>query len=144
MRACIAVDLPVIVHTRDAEDDTIRILEDEGKGTRLRGLLHCFTSQRYLAEWAVDFGFYVSFSGIITFKKSQDLRDTAKALPLDKLLIETDSPFLAPEPYRGKNNEPAYVYRVCETLAELHGISNEEMARITTDNFFTLFDKAKC
>ena len=143
IQACLETDLPLIVHSRDAEEDTMRLICEEGEGTKLKGLMHCFSSGAKLAEEAVDFGFYISFSGILTFKKADELREIAKNVPLDKILIETDAPFLAPEPFRGKANEPAYVYRVCEVLAKLHDIPNEEMARITTDNFFTLFDKAK-
>ena len=142
IRAAIKADLPLIVHSRDAEEDTMRLIREEGEGTALKGLMHCFSSGPKLAEEAVDFGFYISFSGIVTFSKSEELRDIAKKVPLDKILIETDSPYLAPVPFRGKANEPALVYRISETLAELHGVTNEEMARITTENFFRLFSKA--
>ena len=143
LQACIDTDLPMIVHSREAEEDTMRVIREEGEGTNLKGLLHCFSSKRELAMQAVDFGFYVSFSGILTFKKSEDLRQTAKDIPLDRLLIETDAPFLAPVPHRGKDNEPALIKHTCEVLADLHGVSMEEMARITTENFFRLFTKAE-
>lgn len=143
VQACLLAGLPLVVHSREAEKDTMRILREEGRGTNLQGVMHCFSSGLWLAEEAVKFGFYISFSGIVTFKKAQELRDIAKQVPLDRLLIETDSPFLAPEPFRGKTNEPANVYRVCEVLAELHGLTTEEMAKITADNFFRLFQKAR-
>ena len=141
LRACMATDQPVIVHTRDADEDTLRILQEEGAGRGLRGLLHCFSSSRQLAENAVELGLYISFSGILTFKKSEALRDTARALPLDRLLVETDAPFLAPVPLRGKRNEPAFVRHTAETLAEIKAVSPTELARITTENFHRLFDR---
>lgn len=141
IRACLRSDLPIIVHSRDAEEDTARILREEGEG-KLRGLLHCFSSKRVLAEDALALGFYISLSGILTFKKSQELRDIARDVPLDRLLVETDAPFLAPEPYRGKICEPAHVARTAEVLAEIKGIHPAEIARITTENFFRLFAKA--
>lgn len=134
--------LPVVIHSREAEADTIRILEDEmGKGAFLP-LLHCFTSKRELADAAVAMGGYVSFSGILTYKTAEDLRATAAALPMDRLLVETDSPYLAPVPYRGKPNEPSYVVKTLETLAQVKGVSVADMAAITSDNFFRLFSKA--
>ena len=133
--------LPIIIHTRDADDDTIAILEEEmGKGT-FPGLVHCFSSSRALGEKAVDLGLYISLSGILTFKKSQDLRDTARDLPLEKLLVETDSPFLAPIPHRGKRCEPAFVAQTAAVLAEIKGLSPAALADVTTDNFFSLFSK---
>ena len=133
--------LPLVIHTREAEDDTIRVLEDEmGKGA-FKALLHCFTSKQYLADRAVELGLTVSFSGILTYKSADDIRATAKALPQDRLLVETDAPFLAPLPYRGKSNEPSFVVKTLETLATTRGISNDEMAKITSDNFFDLFSK---
>lgn len=133
--------LPLVVHTREAEDDTIRVLEDEmGKGA-FKALLHCFTSKQYLAERAVELGLTVSFSGILTYKSAQELRVTAKALPQDRLLVETDAPFLSPVPYRGKSNEPSFVVKTLETLAHTRGVSVDEMAKITSDNFFNLFSK---
>lgn len=143
IRACIETDLPLIVHSRDAEEDTMRLIKEEGAGTKLKGVMHCFSSKRVLAEEAVDFGFYISFSGILTFNKSSELRDIAKDIPKDKLLIETDAPFLAPSPNRGKTNQPSYIVHTNQCLAELHKLSFDEMAGITTKNFFTLFDRAK-
>ncbi len=137
--------LPLVVHTRSADDDTIRILREEGAGEGgdkpLRGVIHCFSSTRELAENAVEFGFYVSLSGILTFNRSDDIRDTVRDLPMDRLLVETDSPYLAPVPKRGKRNEPAYVAHTAARLAEVKGIGVAEAARLTTENFFTLFDK---
>ncbi len=133
----------MVVHTRDAEEDTARLMTEEGAGTPLKGVMHCFSSSQWLADRALEMGFYISFSGIVTFKKAQELRDTAKTVPLDRVLVETDAPFLAPMPYRGKVNEPAYVANTGAYLAELYGVSVQEFAKITTDNFFRLFDKAK-
>jgi TatD DNase family protein len=136
------MDLPIIVHSRDAEADTARILKEEGQGMQKpKGVLHCFSSKRILAEEALAIGFYVSLSGILTFKKSEELRSIVRDVPLDRLLVETDSPFLAPEPHRGKPCEPSYVVHTARVLAELKGVSEEEIARQTTENFFRLFDK---
>jgi len=132
------LDLPVVIHTREADDDTVRILREEGGG-RLRGVLHCFTGGPSLARAGLDLGFYISLSGIITFPKAAELRETVRAVPLDRVLIETDSPFLAPVPYRGKRNEPAHVARVAETLGELHGIAAEDVSRQAAANFHALF-----
>ena len=133
--------LPLVIHTREAEDDTIRVLEEEmGKGA-FKAVLHCFTSKQYLAERAVELGLTVSFSGILTYKSAEELRVTAKVLPQDRLLVETDAPFLAPVPYRGKSNEPSFVVKTLETLASTRGVSADEMAKITSDNFFNLFSK---
>jgi TatD DNase family protein len=142
IRAAIELDMPLIVHTRDADADTIRILREEGTGTRLSGLLHCFSSSAQLAEEALDFGFYISFSGIVTFKNSGGLRDIAKTVPLDRMLVETDAPFLAPIPKRGQRNEPAYVVQTAATLAELHGIDVAVLGERTSANFFALFRRA--
>jgi len=133
--------LPVIVHTRDADADTAAILEEEYRKGPFPGLLHCFSSGRQLAERAVEIGMSVSFSGIVTFKKSETLRDTARALPVDRLLVETDAPYLAPVPKRGKRNEPAYVAFTAERVAETIGMDAERFARTSTDNFFRLFSK---
>ncbi len=143
LRACVQSNLPVIIHSRDADEDMARILREESARGKLRGVLHCFSSGRGLAEAGLDLGFYVSFSGILTFPKSQELRDIAKDIPLDRLLVETDAPYLAPEPHRGTTNEPAYVAHTGERLAKIHGITAQEMAKHTSDNFFTLFNKAK-
>ena len=143
IKACIQADIPMIVHTRDADEDTAKIMREEGAGTNLSGVMHCFSSSQWLAEQALDVGFYISFSGIVTFKKADELRQTAKIVPLNRVLVETDAPFLAPVPYRGKVNEPAYVVNTGEFLADLYDIPKEEFAKITTDNFFRLFKKAK-
>ena len=135
--------LPLIVHTRDAEDDTIEILRDEMEKGAFPGLIHCFTGTAKLAQAALDLGFFVSASGIATFKKSADLRAVLKDVPLDRLLVETDAPYLAPMPHRGKRNEPAFVANTAAALATLKGVSPEELAAATTDNFFRLFTKAK-
>ena len=138
LRLARELDLPVVIHTREAEIDTIRILQDEGGGD-LRGVLHCFTGTTTLAEAALVLGFYISLAGIVAFPNAAGLRDTVRRVPLDRLLTETDSPFLAPPPHRGKRNEPAFVTRVVETLAELHGISAADMATKTRTNFHALF-----
>lgn len=135
--------LPLIVHTRDADDDMADILEDEmGKGA-FPGVLHCFSSGRGLAERALDIGFYISLSGIVTFKNAEDLRDIAKDVPVDRILVETDSPFLAPIPNRGKRNEPSFVVDTAAKVAELKGVDNEALSIASTENFFRLFNKAK-
>jgi TatD DNase family protein len=133
--------LPLVIHSREAEDDTIAILEEEMARGQFTPLLHCFTSQARLAHAAVAMGGYVSFSGILTYKSAEDIRATAAALPLDRIIVETDAPYLAPVPYRGKANEPAFVVKTLETLARVRGLPVEEMARITNDNFFRLFAK---
>ncbi|HEY4134265.1 MAG TPA: TatD family hydrolase [Alphaproteobacteria bacterium] len=134
--------LPLIVHTRDADEDMIAILgEEQGKGA-FPGLLHCFSSGRAVAEAALEQGFYVSFSGILTFKNAVAVRDVAKIVPLDRLLVETDAPYLAPVPNRGKRNEPAFVAHTAAVLAELRGMTPEALADATTENFFRLFGKA--
>lgn len=135
--------LPLIVHTRDAEDETIAILRDEMKRGAFTGLIHCFTGTQKLANAALDFGFFISVSGIATFKKSDELRAVLRNVPLDRLLVETDAPYLAPMPHRGKRNEPAFVVNTAAVLAELKGVSADELARATTDNFFRLFTRAK-
>jgi TatD DNase family protein len=135
--------LPLVIHARDADDDMIRILEDEtGKGA-FPGLLHCFSSGRRLMETGLALGLYVSFSGILTFKRSDDLRALAADVPMDRLLVETDAPYLAPQPWRGKRNEPAYVAHTNAVLAEVKGVDAATMADTTTANFFRLFSKAR-
>ncbi len=135
--------LPLIVHTRDADDDTIAVLEDEmGKGA-FTGLIHCFTGTQRLADAVLALGLSVSVSGIATFKNSQALRDVIKSVPLERLLVETDAPFLAPVPFRGKTNEPAFVVHTARMLAALKGVGEAEIADITTGNFFRLFAKAR-
>lgn len=133
--------LPIIVHTRDADDDTIRILQTAHQGNLLNngGILHCFTGSEALAEKAMELNFYISASGIITFKKAGDLRNIFQKIPLNRLLVETDTPYLAPLPYRGKRNEPAYVIEVAKCLATLKNVSYEDINKITTDNFNQLF-----
>lgn len=134
--------LPLIVHTREADADTARILEEEYARGPFQGLLHCFTAGPELAQTALDLGFYISLSGVVTFKNAEALRQTVKALPLERLLVETDSPYLAPVPKRGKRNEPAYVVHTVAYLAEFLDIGADEIARATTANFFRLFGKA--
>jgi TatD DNase family protein len=129
---------PVVVHTREADEDTVAILREEGGG-EVQGVLHCFTGNDALAAAGLDLGFFISLAGIITFPRAGELRETVRRVPVDRLLTETDSPFLAPVPFRGKRNEPAYVARVVETLADLHGIAPPEMAARTAANFHTLF-----
>jgi TatD DNase family protein len=142
IRAALELDLPVIVHTRDAEADTIRILREEGQGGQLTGVIHCFSSSRQLAEEALELGFHISLSGILTFKKAAELRETARIIPADRMLVETDAPYLAPIPKRGQRNEPAFVVHTAKVLAEIHEMVFEELARRTTENFFTLFRRA--
>ena len=134
--------LPLIVHTRDADDDMADILEDEMRKGAFPGVLHCFSSGRRLAERALDIGFYISLSGIVTFKNAQDLRDIAKDVPVDRILVETDSPFLAPIPNRGKRNEPSFVVDTAAKVAELKDMDNNALSIASTDNFFRLFNKA--
>lgn len=131
--------LPLIVHTRDADEDTAQILDEEmGKGA-FPGLLHCFSSGPQLAEKALELGFYVSFSGIVTFKNAESLRETAATVPMDRLLVETDAPYLAPVPKRGKRNEPGFVVHTAARLAEIKGVTAAELAEATTANFLKLF-----
>jgi TatD DNase family protein len=136
-----AAKLPLVIHTREADEDTLAILEEEmGKGP-FSAVLHCYTGGAELARRAVALGCYLGFTGIVTFKNSAALRAIAKDVPADRFLIETDAPYLAPIPYRGKRNEPAYVTEVAKMLAEVRGVSVDEIARQTTDNFFRLFAK---
>ena len=133
-------NLPLIVHTRNADTETIQILKDEMKRGSFRGLIHCFSTSKELAEKAIDLGFYISLSGIITFNKSNKLRNIIKDLPLDRLLIETDAPYLAPEPFRGKCNEPSYVIHTAKILADLKNVELDTIAEKTTENFNKLFN----
>ncbi len=142
IRAAQQSGLPLIIHTRDADEDMIEILDEQYAIEPFNAVVHCFSSSKKLADFAVEKGFYISASGIITFNKSLDLQDIFKTLPLDRLLVETDAPFLAPTPFRGKRNQPAYVYHVAEKLAQIMNVSFDEMAEITTNNFFKLFVKA--
>jgi TatD DNase family protein len=132
---------PLIVHTRDAKADTLAILRQH-QAERCGGVLHCFTEDWPTAKAALDLGFYISFSGIMTFRNADALRDVVRQVPLDRLLIETDSPYLAPVPFRGKTNQPAYVSAVAAAVAELRGLSVAELASVTTDNFYRLFKTA--
>lgn len=134
--------LPLIIHTREAEDDTAEMLSTAVREGDVRGVLHCFTGSARLARKGLDLGFYVSLSGIVTFKNAQDLQATAKWLPADQMLVETDSPFLAPVPHRGQKCEPAFVADTASFVAELRGESVEDLAEATTANFFKLFEKA--
>ena len=144
IRAARQVALPMVIHTRASSDDTIRILKEEGEAgdsNSAGGVFHCFTETQAVAKAALDLGFYISFSGILTFKTAQDLRDVAAWVPLDRILIETDSPYLAPVPFRGKSNNPSYVPFVAKLLADLRGMSAEAMGDLTSRNFDKLFSK---
>jgi TatD DNase family protein len=134
-------ELPLIIHTRDAEDDTIAILREEMKKGPFSGVVHCFTGSDRLARAALELGLYISASGILTFKKADALREVLRDVPLDRLLVETDAPYLAPVPHRGKRNEPAFVSHTAKALAELKAIPSEALAAATTDNFFRLFSR---
>jgi TatD DNase family protein len=136
------LDLPVIIHSRNADEDTVAILKECHAVAPFRFLIHCFSSSQYLSDESVKLGGYISASGIITFKKSQALRDSFAAVPLERLLVETDSPYLAPEPHRGKPCEPAYTAITAQKLSEIKGMGMEEVARATTENFFRLFSRA--
>lgn len=137
--ASIQQNLPLIIHTRDADEDTLLCLKNFPKA---KGVFHCFSGSEALARQALDLGYYISFSGILTFKNAESLRKIAQFVPLDRILVETDSPFLAPLPHRGKRNEPSFTVHTAERLAELRGVSFAEIAALTTDNFFRLFTKA--
>ena len=141
IRAAQATAKPLVIHTRSASDDTLAILREEGEaaGSGAGGVFHCFTETRAVATAALDMGFYISFSGILTFKTAQDLREVAALVPMDRLLIETDSPYLAPVPYRGKTNNPSYVPWVAKQLAEIKGCSPETIGEQTSRNFDALF-----
>lgn len=146
IRASRATGKPLIIHTRAASEDTIRIMREEGAGKNAggaAGVMHCFTESLDVAKAAMEMGFYISFSGIVTFKSAKDLQAVAREVPLELMLIETDSPYLAPVPHRGKVNEPALVKHVAEYLATLKGIPVEQIAQQTTDNFFNLFKIAR-
>jgi TatD DNase family protein len=136
-----ATQLPLIVHTRDADEDTLSILEEEMEEGAFPGLIHCFSAGRDLALRAVNMGLFISFSGILTFKKAQEIRDIAAEVPQDRLLVETDAPFLAPMPHRGKRNEPAFVAHTAACLAEVCGLDPDALAALTTQNFLRLFNK---
>ena len=134
--------LPLVIHARNADEDMIRILTEEMRRGRFGAVLHCFSSGERLAQVGVELGLYVSFSGILTFRNSDDIRRIAAAVPRDRLLVETDAPYLAPVPHRGKTNEPAFVARTAHVLAETVGVTDDEIAQITTANFYRLFSKA--
>jgi TatD DNase family protein len=134
--------VPLIIHTRDAEQDTLEMLTSEMRNSQFKALIHCFTASKDFGFKCLDLGLYISISGIITFKKSTELQEAVKSYPLSSLLVETDSPYLAPVPYRGNRNEPVYCQKVVEFIANLKGVSYQEVAKITTENFFSLFSKA--
>ena len=140
IKAALATGLPLVVHTRSASADTLALLREEGQG-RVQGVFHCFTETQAVAEAALAMGFFISFSGILTFKNAVELRDVARRVPLDRCLIETDSPYLAPAPFRGKVNQPAYVRHVAAALAELRGLPVEVVAHATSLNFERLFNR---
>jgi len=141
IRAARACGKPLVIHTRSAAADTLRLMREEGAG-EAGGVMHCFTETREVAEAALELGFYISFSGIVTFKNATALREVAAAVPLERMLIETDAPYLAPVPHRGRTNEPAYVRHVAEEIARIKGIALEEVGRVTSENFFRLFSAA--
>lgn len=141
IRAALACNKPLVIHTRESADDTLRLLEEEG-AQAVGGVMHCFTENWEIAKRALDLGFYISFSGIVTFKNALVIKDVAQKTPLNRVLVETDSPYLAPVPYRGKQNQPSYVLHVAEEIARLRGISLDEVASATTENFFRLFKTA--
>lgn len=142
IRASRASGLPLIIHTRAASEDTLRIMREE-KADEVGGVMHCFTESWDVAQAAMDLGFYISFSGIVTFKNAVELQEVATRVPLDRLLIETDSPFLAPVPYRGKTNDPSKVVHVAEKIADLRDVPVTDIAHSSTHNFFKLFNKIK-
>jgi TatD DNase family protein len=142
IRAAILANKPLIIHTRSAAEDTLRIMREEG-AVKVGGVMHCFTESLEVALAAISMGFYISFSGIVTFKNATLLKEVAQKIPLDKMLVETDSPYLAPVPFRGKTNQPAYVKYVAQEIANLRGISLDVVMEATTVNFFNLFKQAK-
>jgi len=142
IRAAIQTDKPLVIHTRNAAEDTLKIMREE-HAHLVGGVMHCFVEDLEVAKQCIDLGFYISFSGIVTFKNALTIKEVAKHIPLDRMLIETDSPYLAPVPYRGKTNQPSYVKHVAEEIAKLRDISFESVAEATTNNFFTLFKHAK-
>lgn len=142
IKAAILANKPLIIHTRSAAEDTLRIMQEEG-ANRVGGVMHCFTENLEVALAAIEMGFYISFSGIVTFKNAAQIKAVAQAVPLHRILVETDSPYLAPIPFRGKTNQPAYVKYVAQEIANLRGISLDTVMNATTENFFTLFKQAK-
>ncbi len=143
IEAASASNLPLVVHTRDSDEDTARMLEAGAAKGGLRGVIHCFTATQYLADAVLEMGFYISLSGIVTFKNAEALRQVARAIPLDRLLVETDAPYLAPMPMRGKRNEPSFVRHTAQFVADMRGIGFDELARATTANFHRLFDRTR-
>jgi len=141
IRAARRCGKPLIIHTRSAAEDTLRIMREEG-AEQVGGVMHCFTESQEVAQASVEMGFMISFSGIVTFRNAEPLRQVAKWVPAESLLVETDAPFLAPQKHRGKRNEPSFVTETAAMLADVHGLTYEQMATITTDNFFSLFSKA--
>ncbi|MHB8915779.1 MAG: TatD family hydrolase [Thiobacillus sp.] len=141
IRAAIQSGKPLVIHTREAAADTLKLMEEE-RASEIGGVMHCFTESIAVAQAAMDMNFYISFSGIVTFKNATAIRDVAAYVPLDRMLIETDSPYLAPVPYRGKTNQPGYVKHVAEEIAKVKGISVEEVGKTTSENFFRLFKRA--
>lgn len=141
IRAAIMANKPLIIHTRSAAEDTLRIMREE-RADLVGGVMHCFTESLEVAEQAIALGFYISFSGIVTFKNAVALKEVAKSIPLNRMLVETDSPYLAPTPFRGKTNQPAYVKYIAQEISQLRGISTEEVVESTTHNFFQLFSAA--
>ncbi len=142
IQAARACGKPLVIHMREAAEDTLRLLKEE-EGATVGGVMHCFTGNWEVAMQALDLGFYLSFSGIVTFKNAKEIREVAQKAPLDRILVETDAPYLAPVPYRGKRNQPAYVRYVAEEIARLRGLDFAEVAATTSDNFFKLFQTAK-
>ena len=142
IRAAKQCGKPLVIHTRESAEDTLRLMEEEGAG-EVGGVMHCFTETWDVARRAIDLGFHISFSGIVTFKNALAIKECARQVPMERMLIETDSPYLAPVPFRGKTNQPGYVKHVAEEIARLRGISVEEVARHTTRNFFALFKHAR-
>lgn len=138
IQAARIVDKPLIIHTRSSAEDTVKIMKQEG-ADQVGGVMHCFTESTEIAKEAIELGFYISFSGIVTFKNAVALQETCRTIPLDRILIETDSPYLAPTPYRGKVNQPAWVYYVAECVAKIKGITTDEVGEITSQNFQKLF-----
>jgi TatD DNase family protein len=142
IRAARKLAKPLVIHTRASAEDTLRVMREEG-AEEVGGVMHCFTETMEVAEGAMAMGFHISFSGIVTFKNAKDLKEVAKRVPAERMLVETDSPYLAPVPHRGKPNQPAFVKHVAEEVAALRGVAVEDVARATTDNFFRLFRHAR-
>ena len=142
IRAARKLRKPLVIHTRSSAQDTLRVMREEG-AEEVGGVMHCFTETMEVAEAAIAMGFHISFSGIVTFKNAKDLKEVAKRVPVERMLVETDSPYLAPVPHRGKSNQPAFVKHVAEEVAALRGIAFDDVARATTENFFRLFRHAR-